>query len=85
MFDTLFVKLDHFPRTCPDALAAIGAAFVDDPDLRLEELDGIFRTNADAAAAEIAFSGNDVDHQWCRTRHIQLTKGTVIMYTIDYD
>lgn len=63
------MKLDDFPRTRPHTLAAIGAAFVDDPNLRLHQLDGILGTHSDAATAKVAFAGNDVNHQWRVTGH----------------
>lgn len=63
------MKLNDFPRTCPDTLAAIGAALVDDPNLRLHQLDGILGTYPDAATAKVAFAGNDVNHQWRVTGH----------------
>jgi hypothetical protein len=64
MFDTFAMELDDFPGASPDAFTTIRAALIDDPDLRLQELNGVFRTNANAAAAEIAFPGNEVNHKW---------------------
>ena len=60
--NSLFMEFDHFPRTSPDAFAAIGASLFNNGDLRFLQFDRIFRTDSDTAAAEIAFSGNDVDH-----------------------
>ena len=67
MPDPFAMKLDDFPWTSPDTFATVRAALIDDPDLRLQELDGIFRTNTNAAAAEITFAGDEVNHQWCST------------------
>ena len=64
VFDAFAMELDDFPRASPDAFATIRAALIDDPDLGLQELNGVFRTDTDAAAAEIAFPGNEVNHEW---------------------
>lgn len=64
MFDAFAMKLDDFPGASPDAFATIRAALIDDPDLRLQELNGVFGTNTNAAAAEIAFPGNEINHEW---------------------
>jgi len=69
MFDAFTMKLDDLPRAGPDALPAIGASLVDDADFRLQQLDGILGANADTAPAKIAFSRDDVDHQWRGTFH----------------
>jgi hypothetical protein len=68
VFDAFAMELDDFPGASPDAFATIRAALIDDPDFRLQELNGVFRTNTNAAAAEIAFPGNEVNHQWHGTR-----------------
>ncbi len=70
MLHTFTMKLNDFPRARPNAFPAVCAAFVDDPDLAFEEFDGVLRTHTDAAAAEITFSGNQVDHQWCGARQL---------------
>lgn len=58
------MEFDHFPRTRPDALAAIRAALVDNVNVRLHQLDGVFRAHTDTATAKVAFAGNDINHQW---------------------
>ena len=68
MVDTFTMELNDIPRTRPDALAAVRAALVNDTDLRFEEFDGVLRTHADTASAEIAFPRNQVNHQWRRAR-----------------
>ena len=67
MFDAFAMELDDFPGASPHAFATIRASLIDDPDLRFQELNGIFRTNTNAAAAEIAFPGNEVYHKWSGT------------------
>jgi hypothetical protein len=62
ILDSITMELDDLPRASPDAFATVRAALIDDPYLRLQELNGVFRTNTNAAAAEIAFPGNKVDH-----------------------
>ncbi len=69
MVYSLSMKLDHFPRTSPHALATIRAALVDNPNFRFHQLDGILGAHSDAATAKVAFAGNDVNHQWRITRH----------------
>ena len=69
MGHALPMKLDHLPRTCPYTFSTIRAPLFDDFNLRLHQFNGIFRTNAHAAAAEIAFAGNDVDHERGGTGH----------------
>jgi hypothetical protein len=66
------MEFNDFPRTTPDALSAICTAGVDDPDFGLHELYRIFRANANAASAEVAFAGNDMNHQRCISRHLCL-------------
>jgi hypothetical protein len=66
------MEFDDFPRTSPNTLSAICASCVDDPDFGLHELNSIFRANANAASAEVAFAGNDMNHQWCVSRHVHL-------------
>lgn len=56
------MKLDHFPWTGPDALAAVGASFVDNGNAGFHQFDGIFRTDADTTAAVIAFTGHNMNH-----------------------
>jgi len=64
MFDALTMELYDLPWARPDALTAVRAALVDDPDSGFEKLDGVLRTHTDAASAEITFPGDQVDHQW---------------------
>lgn len=56
------MELDYFPRTGPDALPAVRAPLVDDPDLRFKQFNGIFRTHAHAATTKVAFARNNMDH-----------------------
>ena len=64
MLNPIAMKLDHFPWASPDTFATVRAALINDPDLRLQQLNGVFRTNTNAAAAEIAFPRNEVNHKW---------------------
>jgi hypothetical protein len=64
VFDAFAMKLDDFPWASPDTFATVRAALIDDPDLRLQQLNGVFRTNTNAAATEIAFPRNEVNHEW---------------------
>jgi hypothetical protein len=66
------MKFNHFPWACPHALSAICASGIDDPDLSFHQLNSIFRANTNAATAKVAFAGNDVNHQWCISRHLSL-------------
>jgi hypothetical protein len=68
MFDALTMKLYDFPWARPDTLTAVRTALVDDPDLGFETFDGVLRTHTDAASAEIAFPGDQIDHKWRRAR-----------------
>ena len=70
-FHTVFVKLNNFPRTGPDALFAVRAPLVDDGYTRFHQLDGIFRAHADAATAEVALARHDMDHEWSFTHGIE--------------
>jgi hypothetical protein len=63
------MKFDDFPGTSPYAFSAIRATSIDDPDFGFHELDRIFRANTNTASAEVAFAGNDVNHQWCISCH----------------
>lgn len=72
MVDAFTMEFNHFPRTRPNALAAVRAALVDDPYLGFKEFDGVLGTHTDAATAEIAFPGDQVDHQWRRARQSNL-------------
>jgi hypothetical protein len=63
------MEFDDLPRASPDTFPAIRAAFIDDGDLRLLQLDRVFGANAHTATAEIAFAGDDVDHERRGTRH----------------
>ena len=66
------MELNHFPGTSPDALSAIRAASIDDPDIGFHQFDRIFRANANAASAEIAFAGNNMNHQRTVSGHESL-------------
>ncbi len=57
------MKFDHFPRTSPHALPAIRTSLLYNRDARFQELDRILGTDAHAAAAVVAFAGDDMDHQ----------------------
>jgi hypothetical protein len=72
MVDALTMEFNDFPWTCPHALSAICASGVDDSDFSLHKLNGIFGANTNAAATEVAFAGNDVNHQWCVSCHLSL-------------
>jgi hypothetical protein len=63
------MKLDDLPGTSPDALSAIRATSIDDPDFGFHELDCVFGADPNAASAEVAFAGNDMNHQWCVSCH----------------
>jgi hypothetical protein len=63
------MEFNDFPGTSPDALSAIRATSIDDPDFGLHELDRILGANANATSAEVAFAGNDMNHQWCVSCH----------------
>jgi hypothetical protein len=62
MFNALTMEFYDLPWARPNALSAVRAALVDNPDLRFEKLNGVLRTHTDAASAEIAFPGNKIDH-----------------------
>jgi len=62
MLDALTMEFYDFPGARPDALSAVCAALVDNPDLRFEKLDGVLRAHTDTAPAEIAFPRNKIDH-----------------------
>jgi hypothetical protein len=53
-----------FPRTGPNAFAAVCAALIDYRNPGFQEFNRVFWTDANAASAEIAFPRNNVDHQW---------------------
>ena len=63
MIDTFSMEFNNFPRTCPHALPAIRAPFLDDSDLRFLKLDRILRAHTHAASAVIAFARTNMDHQ----------------------
>ena len=67
--DAAAVELDDLPRASPDAFIAVRTPLIDDGDLGLLQFDGVLRTDTDAAPAEIAFPGDDVDHQWRSSLH----------------
>jgi hypothetical protein len=67
------MKLDHFPRTCPNAFPAVCTSFLYNRNARFHQLYGIFRTNADTAAAVIALTRYYVNHQWSFSRHTYLS------------
>ena len=60
--DSLAMEFNDFPGTGPDALPAVRAAVLNDGNLRFHQLNGVFRTHADTTTAEVALTGNDVDH-----------------------
>ena len=62
MFNAFTMKLYDLPGASPDALSAVCAALVDDPDLGFEKLDGVLRTHTNATSAEIALPGNKINH-----------------------
>jgi len=66
------MEFNNFPRTCPNAFSAVCASRVDDSDFSLQELNGIFRADTNAATTEVAFAWNDVNHQWCVSCHFSL-------------
>jgi hypothetical protein len=66
------MKFNDFPWTCPHALSAICASGINDSDLGLHQLNGIFRANTNATTTKVAFAGNNVNHQWCVSRHLSL-------------
>jgi hypothetical protein len=68
MLDPFTMEFNHFPRASPDALSAVRASLVDNPDVGLEQFDGVLRAHTDAASAEITFPGDKIDHQWRRAR-----------------
>lgn len=57
------MKFYNFPRTGPDTFAAVCATLVNDRNPGFQEFNRIFRTDANAASAEVAFAGKNVDHQ----------------------
>jgi hypothetical protein len=63
LFDPFTMEFDDFPRTCPDAFAAVRTAFLNDCDFGFLQLDGVFGTNPDTAPAIIALTRADVDHE----------------------
>jgi hypothetical protein len=67
------MKLDHFPRTRPYAFLAVRTSFLYDRNARFHQLYGIFRTNTDTAAAVIALTRYNVNHQWSFYRHTYLS------------
>ena len=56
------MKFNHFPRACPDTLAAVCTALFDHCDLRFLKFDRILGADTDAAAAIIALARSDIDH-----------------------
>jgi hypothetical protein len=75
------MELDHFPRACPYTFPAICASFLYNRNARFHQLYGIFRTNADTAAAVIALAGYNVNHQWSFSRHTYLSSILGSMYS----
>jgi len=53
----------HLERTHPNTFGAIRAAFFYDFNMRFFEFDRVFRTNTDAATAEVTGVGEDFDEQ----------------------
>jgi|WetSurMetagenome_2_1015567.scaffolds.fasta_scaffold21332_2 hypothetical protein len=64
------MKLDHFPRTCPDTFFAVRTSFLYDRNTRFHQLNRIFRTDTDTAAAIVTLPGDNMNHQWSISWHI---------------